>query len=138
MTFAAGHLTKAYRVLGCLVKFRANFLVAAEAYFGLCFFLQYRIFGSVNSVTTGTGDISAAVSTAQPVDMLAVLMAAEAGCILFFHRFVRFDAKIENGWPLLPRPYLAYVPPLIQHFLQGFGAGNTWAMAGFALQPGEG
>ena len=133
MAFTAGHLAKAYWATGCLEEFRTFFFMAVETHFGLGFLFQYGVFSSVYGVTTGAGDVAAAVCAAQPVNMLAVLMTAKTGCILFFYRFVRLDAKVKNWWAVLPWPHFANVAAAIQYFLHSFCSGYAWTMTGFTL-----
>ena len=88
MALGACHLTKTHRMHGGHEELLLLLLVALETNIRLGLIREDRISGDVDSVTTGTGNVTALMGTAFPCDMLVIMMAGQAHPVLLLDRFI--------------------------------------------------
>lgn len=138
MALGAGHLAKAHWMHRGHKELLALLLVAFKTDIRLGLIREDRISGDVDSVATGTGNVSVLMATAFPCNMLVVMMAGQTHAVLLLDGFIRLEAKIQYWWPLLSRSNSADMPPPVQGLLHRRRTGHTRPMTGLALQLGKG
>ena len=137
MTITATHLAQTHRVGGGLGKFHALFLVTAVTHLCLGDLVEDRIMGCVDFMATDTGDFTALMGAALPVDVFVVLMALQADAILHRHGLLRLVSERDNRRALLAGPDLADVTAGPQRLFQKQPAADTRPVTGLTLQSGK-
>lgn len=119
MAVTAGHAAEAQRMPGRLVGVRAGPRVTVEADFLLLERIKNQIPITVDHVAGHTSDVCILVRAAKPAEVRVVLMASQAGLILFGNGSLIACAKASMNWCVL--------------LLFGLDVFIRRAMAGFAL-----
>ena len=137
VTVGAANLPEAYRVRRRFGKLHSLLLVAGITNVGLGPYGQHGVPGRMHPVTIYAGNIAALVFTALPADMFLAVMAIDTHAVLLIYRCIRVGAEAQYRWTILARANLASMSTFFDQFLYGFRAGDTWPVAGLALQAGK-
>lgn len=122
---AATHFALTQRMAGGLVDICAQGLVAGQAHFSLRNCLQSRVLTHMHLVTVRAGRVVFLMGTAGPVEAGGRLVASQA------HLVVLVDTRRRSGTEIWDcGPHLVTANPA--------GMGITGAVAGLALETGEG
>jgi hypothetical protein len=137
MAVAASDLTETHRMRVRLGKFGALTEVAGIADLGLCLYFEYRVWGGVQLVTTGAGNIGRLVRAAFPANMIVALVAVGTHTVLLRNRYLRCRAEGDNRGAFIAGPDAAGMTALFDHFGHRFRARDAGAVASLTLQAGK-